>query len=735
MKDLSIQVSSIANVVSNGDFEMWSGNTPLNWVATNNDGSVGFANTLWGLGVQLVVPEDTTIGTSDLPYISHIISSSDLTNGDSYTIGYWKKNGTFVGIYRVDTGAYTNNGEGFSAQGEWEFKEFNFQYDSAWGDIEIRLRKYQDDSSDTGNTVCYFDNVFIYNNDWYDNRENLNINQIKHFENFQREIEDDLFTFKSDSLSFTIRNYGSDGSYFNTEDFETYSSRIFRFDITATYGDPDGSDIVKKMVMFSNNDTITKTRTPLTNDLTIQLYELATLFKDNGWFMGQVVTDEERDETFFKYNTYDGTDPSIVANNISVADTLTNLQSDIRSLIQRHFIPVPLNNFVINNEIENSGNTINVNYDWLVIDEDELYSIIDIFVSPEKRTFLMMTPYYYLSTTATITPITIWEVINGSTIVQIELDSLSFLTGRIGWSHTVGFIHDTSTSSVYLDGEAITFGIYISTSSGTIDLNLYTNNAGKPNNNPNDWDIQRILNWDSTFNGDMSLMKTLFFDTASGFTTNIGIRDSYNPIQDNSLWISNIPNFDSFEGTYTVSNITTATNASLPNLISYTTSYATTLNADITRFPLYYTFIFKDTYPSDVLKDLCVSQDAIWYLDYATTDGNLTLTIKNRPESQSGTVITDNTALREDSFVQVIKFDDIDGTLFREDATRMNYYLSYYNSTYGGGRFEKEFEQWGYRDYELGEGIEFDNNFYFVKRFELYTNERKTLITLFQKGG
>ena len=734
MKDLSIEVSSINNLVSNGDFELWNDNTPLNWTATNGDGTVAYANTLWGLGVQLTIPDDSASVT---PNIETIIPSSSLTDGHSYTLGFWGKNDIGISIKEEDSTLIF--GGSWGAETEWVFREINFQWETADGNITIQL--YKGNLSNDDLLTCYYDNIYVYDASWYNDRLPLNINQIKNFENFQREIEDDLFTFKSDSLEFTIRNYGSVGSYFNTNDFETYSDRIFRFDITATYSDPDGDDIVKKMVMFSNNDTISKTRMPLTDDLTIQLYELSTLFKDNGWFLGSVVTDEENEETFFKYNTYNGTDPSIVANNVSVADTLSNLESDIRELIRRHFIPVPLNNFVINNDITNDNNTININYDWFIDEAPNRYIVLDAVTSPSGRVFLMLLLSDRIDENIGSNEITIWEVLNGSTITQLVTPNVTWsgsATGELGDQLSVGFIHDID-STTYPNGSPVLFGFVQNMDTSSVvatKYKLYTDNSGTSiagsgfnNTTEDDVKLYYIRDWLATTTQSVLSRNKCRSINSSGVTQ---VPSSYSADIDNMLWFSNVNNiFDGSEGTYTFSDTTLeGTNTWM------TLDYTSTLDASIYRFPQYYSFIFKDAYPSDVLKDICVSQDAIWYLDYSTTHGNLTLTIKNRPvEVSNPATLNDNIALREDSFVRRIKFDDIDGTLFREDSTRLNYYLAYYNSTYGGGRFEKEFELRGYRDYALGDNVYYGGNYYFVKRFELYTNERKTLVTLFQKGG
>ena len=735
MKNLKIEVSSIANVVTNGNFELWENNVPYGWVGYRS----GYANTLWGLGVQLVVAEGYVA-----PFVTQIIPSSNFTTGNSYTIGIWSKHD--VKIYVHGTGGMVLEEHN---DAEWTFHEHTFQADG--GDITIQLSKINAYDED-GINVCFIDNCFVYSNDWYPERKELKMTAIKNFENFTREVEDDLFTFKSDALSFTIKNYGSDGSYFNTNDFETYSDRIFRFDILATYDGANGSDIVKKMVLFSNNDTIHKTRQPKSNDLEIQLYELSTLFKDNGWFLGKVVTDEEAEETYFRYNTYNGTDPSIMASGVSIDDVLTNIQSDIRDLIRRHFIPVPLNDFVVNNEIVTGKDTIDINYDWLIDNQSNRYIVLDVYATPISlgRMFFMLLPYELRDGFVGSNDISIWEMQNGSTLKKlvtptITWSPLSANGGLIGERISIGFIHDIETTT-YPNSSDIMFGIIQnirvdSTYGRKGRRKLYTNNAGisimgsESYNESNEDDIKLYYksDWVTTNEAGLELRKCMYI-ASDGHTT---FPETYDPNKDNMIWFDEVTTeFEGTDGDYAVSNLVQEGNMTSMKLV-----YANNLNASIYKFPHYYTFLFKDAFPSDVLKDLCVSQDALWYLDYSQTNDHITLTIKNRTAGTSSETINDNVALREDSFVRRIKFKDLDGTIFRDDATRLNYYLAFYNSTYGGGKFEKEFEMKGYRDYSLGDTTYYVADLpvatgdYFIKRFEYYTNSRRTLVTIFKKGN
>lgn len=727
MKSLSIEVSSIANVVENGDFELWENNVPLGWSAAQNDGSTGYANTLWGLGVQFTIPEESV---TTAPDITQVISSTNFTDEHSFAVGFWYKNDTTVAI--KDSGGTTRAiFESDYTQSQWHFGSINFEYDSAWGNLTIQITKRHTNNTSGNLGVAYIDNLYIYDNDWETSGKFLNTNQIKNFENFTREIEDDLFTFKSDALSLTIRNYGSDGSYFNTNDFETYSDRIFRFDILATYTGANGSDITKKMVLFSNNDTITKIRQPISDDLSIQLYELSTLFKDNGWFLGRVVTDIETEETYFKYNTYSD-DPSIITNALSTADVLTNLESDIRDLIRRHFIPLPLNNFTINNEIVAGDETINVNYGWIINNEEGTNLVLDAYKSQNNRMFLVLVPYERYGEILTNSDVSIWEIVNGSTLIKTHI-VVDWADGTwiLGDNAAISFVHDFD-STTWSGGDIAIMGFIQTLSNIPADVYGYkrvafTDNTGSYGTHEDDLNSAGSSGWVIGGNTGIPRRSKCTFVNSSGYYET---PSAYTSVADNMLWLNTEYVYSASDGDYTVSGITL--DGSSNDIIS--NYYGTTLDASIYRFPQYYTFIFKDAYPSDILKDLCVSQDALWYLDYSQTNNDITLTIKNRSAGDSSETINDNIALREDSFVHRIKFDNLDGTIFRDDATRLNYFLAYYNSTYGGGRFEKEFEMYGYRDYSIGDTVTFDNNNYFIKRFELYTNERKTLVTLFQKA-
>jgi len=419
---------------------------------------------------------------------------------------------------------------------------------------------------------------------------------------------------------------------------------------------------------------------------------------------------------------------------------LSNLQSDIGDLIRRHFIPVPLNKFEITNSISSGDDNISINYDWMIGDSSNKQIILDMTVSPAGRVFLMLLPYNRIDDAIGDGEITIWEIVNGSTLKQLVTPNMSWsgsASGELGNQFSIGFIHNLNDSTGYTyNNSPITFGITQIINSSTIDgwrYRLYTDNSGTPlagmgggDDTEDDIKLYYKSEWETTSMSSVLLRNKCRYISSVGTSE---IPDTYSANMDNMLWFSyHTPISNGNEGSYTVSDFTTEGTSAVATI-----GYASSLNASIYRFPRYYTFIFKDAYPSDVLKDICVSQDAMWYLDYSGSQINLT--IKNRDSDVATTTLNDNIALREDSFVRRIKFRDLDGMLFREDATRLNYYLAYYNSTYGGGKFEKEFEVWGYRDYSLGGRITIENTDYFVKRFELETNERKTFLTLFQKGG
>jgi len=744
MKNLSIEVSSIANLVKNGDFELWENDIPTYWTATNGDGVVGFANTLWGLGVQLSVPESSV---TTQPKIVHSADCSDLSTNDHLTLGFWYKGDFSVNINQSDDTLIKNLFSNDTSDSEWKFKTYNFTYDTSFGNIKIELTKYTSDNSGGDHTTCLYDNAYFYDNTWYANRKHLDTTQVKHFDDFTRAIEDDLFTFKSDNMSFTVRHYGSNGDYFNTEDFITYSDRIFRFDINMKYIDIDGDDIDKKMVMFSNNDTIKRIHTPITDDLTIELFELSTLFKDNGWFLGTPTTENEgepEEKTYFKYNTYvSGGSPDIIGFNVSTADVLTNLTEDIRTLITRHFIPVPINDFDIGNEIVNSDFTIGINYDWKIDNVSGKYIVIDIVNSPATgRVFLMLLSYDRLDNYIDDNEITIWEFVNGSTLKQTETPHVTWIdnaVGRLGKEFAVAFIHKFDRDYYGANDSNILFGFVQNSRAYNIyffNCKLFTDNSGTSleSTQGTGYDIDTEddiklywhLEWTVGEPVNLQINKCRYINSA-GYTE----RPPYSATLDNMLFLEQYRTATGTEGTYTASGI-----SSLENLyITTSMKYATTLNALIYRFSQGYSFIFEDVYPSDVFRELCISQDAMWYMDYSQTTNDITATIKTRPTTVTSTILTDANVLREDSMVRKIKFRDLDGNLFREDKTRMMYWYSYYNSTYGGGRYEKNSELYGYHDYSLGDDLKREDNQYFIKGFTLNTNDRRTFIILFQKGA
>ena len=105
----------------------------------------------------------------------------------------------------------------------------------------------------------------------------LDISKIKSIDTFRREIEDDLFTFKSDNLGITIAN-SYYGSYFQPI-LLLKLTNILRFDIT--------TDNNKFYMLCLDIDDVSRQTTGVKDDIKFNIFEFPTLLNHKSYYIGK----------------------------------------------------------------------------------------------------------------------------------------------------------------------------------------------------------------------------------------------------------------------------------------------------------------------------------------------------------------------------------------------------------------------------------------------------------------
>ena len=737
MKNLKIQVSSIANLVGNSDFSRWYENVPIGWEVTEGTGEVRAIPFEGGFACGIV---DIESGTET--YLTQSLGS-DFTAGDVYRL-YVVAKGSGK-IYLEDNSAGWTEVENYSfSSNNWD--SFGINIPIANGSTEHRIKI----DAVYNSNIDYFqvNIVNFYKVDWYSEKKPLKIDEITNIEDLSREIEDDIFTFKSDAVTLEVYNYGdSHSSYFNPEDFLTASYKIYRFDMQFDYED----SITKDIILFSNNDSIKRIRRPGADIVRLELYELPTIFKDNGWFLGTLTDgkyDDDGDmveEPYYIYKSHD-VGSSVYNANVAIADVVSELQSDINLLMRQRVIPVRNTDFTITNNLSGDSERINIYYRDVIGSGQGEYYIVDMVVTPTERKFLMLAPNNNIGNGNGCNSVSIWELKNDSTLTPTDI-TIDFPSDAyymiLGGGVNVAFIHEYNGATVYnynqeddIDGKHIefatilTYRISIPGSRPVMTkITAYGNNTDVDEGDESEYDLVYLGHLLETGNnGIYNEYASSYIDSRGRLTYNLG----YDAETDNFAWVANNQIEDSYGNIYLLNGVEEYSYVDDNGIdLEFPVFYATELVSSIYRFPQYYSFKLKNATPSDVLKELAITQDAVWYLDYSGSNIEVNI-YKRDPSTTSPTNWSDRDWLYSNESVRMIKFDDLRSQLFVNDFERMRDFIGYYNYRYGSGRGEIEAQEWGYHDYGLRDIIRYNDKTYFVKQFSLENYNYATNFRIFE---
>ena len=735
MKDLRIEVSSIANLVSNSDFSRWNQEIPTGWDVTPLSGNVIPFPFEGGFACGIVDIESATE-----TYIAQNLGDS-FTSGDNYTLNVLCRGSGTIYI-QYDFAAFWLDLDSISFSSEdWESNVININISAS--NVDHRILILPDYDSDM--PYFYVNVVNLYESDWYSNKKPLNIEEISSIENLLRDIEDDIFTFKSDAMDIELYNYGYSTTYFNTSDFLTNSNRIFRFDIKIDYNDT----ISKSIILFSNNDTIRRSQKSGSDTIKLSLYELPTLFKDNGWFLGTLSDgkyDDDGDmveEPTYQYQSHNP-GSSVFNANVPIADVISTLSVDIYNLMMQRVIPVRREDFNITNNLSGNSDKISIYYNETIGVGQGEYSVIDFVATPTNRKFLLLIlSSEIFNSNSTID---VWELVNDSTLtktdVTLRLPGIAYYQ-ILGGGGNLAFIHNYSNATHYnypsdsdIDGNEIEFAVIRTYRSGEqgnpviTDVKAYSNNTAVSNEDESEFDLVKLGEIFQAYDSSGE-----YYTYASSYIDDDGILvtdEGYVLDEDNFSWIANHTIEDTTENEYVLSDISTelwensqGVTAGIP------ITYAQKLTAKIYRFSRYYTFRLENVTPSDILKELAVTQDAVWFLSYSGS--NITVNLYARDTTDDIDDYWDDTDwLIKEEYVKMIKFDDLQSQLFNQDFERMKDLVGYYNNRYGNGRTEISAREWGWHDYDLRDIIRYNDKTYFIKQIALENYDYATNFRIFE---
>lgn len=557
----------------------------------------------------------------------------------------------------------------------------------------------------------------------------LQTKQIKDIENLKQQIEDKLFTFKSDSISFDVRNYDKEG-YFSPEDFITKSDIIYRLDLTMYFGNSE-----KTVRFFVNNDASTRKKMPTSDYIEVNGYELSSLFKDNGWYLGEILQEED-EKAYYKFTTGD---------NISLANICILIQTNTRKQIAIKKIPLIETNFFIDPILNTSVTTIEGNLEQI---SEGYYKVLDAYYDSTNDNYFLLTTSWDSDWANGYFDIHIHQIVNDTELVERGFFAL---TGTWADVPTANFVH---TGMEYGQWN-VAVGIYYTRSGAVMENNI-------PSSTESGWikymigqialSTARFMGFKYDENGVLETITNEYYSWTgsypsahvSHFYINKGGGWFYGGDVNDGIWSNNNSLIVGSNNTYELTTFFTRYYELYENNGDYAWTSAhqywnTQVAYAVYRFPRKLYFDFKNVTLSDILKELCITQDNVWYLDY---ENGITVKFTDRKFQLEGNdTLSEKDIGKENTQIKKIKFDDLTSQIFTASKDRMLDLINYYNGKYGNGKMDKDLEMRGHWNYSLGQRIIRNDLQWMIKNIEWEDSivsekeiKRRTYLTLFELG-
>lgn len=337
--DLSIKIIEIEKNLENNNLSLWNpdGDVPIGW---DSDGVKAVEGGNFGYRCEFL--EDG----------SYIQQHLNLSNG-RYRVYMYYTGHIFVNYY------YTSVFNRASPAGQWEFWSFEF---------DINHSSYLQFTMLEGDMLDY---VAIYPSSYPDNLSfsYLNTNNIININNLLTSIENELFSFVSDNL--TIEAFDDNNPDYTILEDMLQANKLFRIDIV--YNDGVNS---YSFMFFSDPSLISKKIVEGVTNYSIEMFEISSYFKLNGWYLGNLITEYE-DETgeVTGQNYY-----YLVEGYNSISDIIQDGLNQVRRYLIAEYIPiksfsksVEVYNKLINTSFDFVGRIVDV---WYNEDRDSVFIIV-----------------------------------------------------------------------------------------------------------------------------------------------------------------------------------------------------------------------------------------------------------------------------------------------------------------------------------------------------------------------
>lgn len=674
--------------------------------------------------------EMTEVGTTS--YIVQRISGADLTEilGKEVVFGFaYKSNGAQVGVlYNIDDGGWQGTSPQISNE-DWNYTYITIVVPEGSTSLNIRIGLYLPNL-----LVHYvmFDDAKLY----YINEEELEKELITEKDNLRVRIEDDLFTFISNDISMELRNVANSG-YMNPMNFIT-EDKLYAIVIKYNSG-TSTIPVYQYQYLFTNWDNCSREQTNDSDYISLSFFELSGLLSDMNWYLGRYIYDPEVSD-FGVYN-FRTENPLILDKDSPLApspapdeDLLNDrLLPALQNVVVQNMLPVYPNN--INLEIEDnllSDIGFISNIDMIDGEGDGKKRLLDYFIDTETDRLFILTIDNIYDDGESIDgkSVEVYEIANGSTPVFIHQFSL---VGDLDNFLDIGFIHRWDTYPDIAGGHLVVIQVG---RQNTADIKVQK--VSYKYNSIGD----TVFNTHYIYN-DFGIIE--LFNYGKAYIDIDGLMQKGGTII-NASWIADNLTALLFNGDYVYT---------LSNEESYSDDYGSgtrymvwcgNMSFNLTKFPKYLQLIdsaqFIDSTLANIMKEICVTQDALWYFKYTSSNG-ITLYIRRRAIISGEEVVEiDNTTVNSDvktigTKLSIITFDDITSSIYINDPYRIKVFREWYNAKYGGGKQLKTLTMWDIQNLVLGDvkALSSDSDKYLmIKYLEWDRENSETKVELFEIG-
>jgi hypothetical protein len=720
--NISINVSYRENLLLNGSFEIWneSGNVPNYWDfdnSTNND--IAAIKSPGGYGVNLIVGDNSA--SSPCLKQDVVIDKTETVN---LSFSY---RGSVKAIWYKKSGSLWVLQQTINLQNEgWANYSCNL-YGLVESD-EIRLRLFADYQTDYENRPLYanFDDVILSYEDWY--LEPIYTKDIINIDTLQKQIEDNIFSYRSSNIDFTLADFETKENYFNYDDFFNKNTTTYRFDINIEYTDGNFSRKITTFCSLSDIKRINDFNSKIPKKIQIESYELLAFLKNQNLYLGELTQDIDDDgdpegEPYYLYSTAKIEDNSNTY--LSISDIFDSINDEISKLTAKTLIPLSGNELqAINGLSVNESDTIKINYNSVIGGGEGEYYLIDAVYTNTKRTFFLLAPENNFANfdagDYSVSNASIFELKNGST-----LENTGFVS-ETGCVFLHRYLNDNWENE---NDKPIEFGIMSTIEAPSpgedfiIKLDKFTNNTYNPDTQTSN-NLKRYETTNAFVANSPSYDDFLDYQQRArcayiNYTGNFQIPSIYISTYDNFIWIDS--GLDNQYGTLYPEN----------KLDSYATGIFPTrifskLTAEISRFPQAVSYKLKDITLGGFLKEITVLYDAIFFFEYDSTLAPISINVIQR--SDTGTATTLGKKTYSEQTFSSFNFGRLNSQVYAQDEQRLRVYIGYYDYKYGTGSIKYKYDLWGINDIDIGNYVEINGNQYLITYIEYLPDSYLTRI-------